>query len=161
MLPSGRQEKPRTIQNHRMVWRDIKAHPGPTPASISRESALEQAIPSPIQAGLEHFQGQGIHSFSRQPVLVSHHTHRKEFLCIISSFQFESITPCPSTISPRKKSLSSFLEMNIHRPNQKNSGNQRKESYKTQCHLAFQFTPNKRSPWNSKNSSGQALNKNL
>jgi len=51
--------------------------------------------------------------------------------------------------------------MNIQGPNQKNSGNQRKESNKIQCVSVFKFTPNKRSSWNFKNSSSQTLNKNL
>jgi len=38
---------------------------------------LDQVAQSPIQPGLEHCQGGGIHNFSGQPVPVSHHTHHK------------------------------------------------------------------------------------
>jgi len=41
---------------------------------------LGQVAQSPVQPGLGHFQGGGIHSFSGQPVPVPHHPHRKEFL---------------------------------------------------------------------------------
>jgi len=43
--------------------------------------SLDQVAKSPIQPGLECFQGGGsIHSLSGQPVPVSHHPHSKEFL---------------------------------------------------------------------------------
>ncbi|KAK4813670.1 hypothetical protein QYF61_017637, partial [Mycteria americana] len=75
---------------------------------------LDQVAQSPIQPGLKHFQGWGIHNFSGQPVPVPHHPHSEEFLPYILSksttlFQFKAITPCPITTSPCKKSLSSFL----------------------------------------------------
>jgi len=38
----------------------------------------DQVAQSPIQPGLEHFQGGGIHSFSGQPVPVPHHPHSEE-----------------------------------------------------------------------------------
>jgi len=41
---------------------------------------LDQVAQSPIQPGLEHLQGGGIHSFSGQPVPVPHHRHSEEFL---------------------------------------------------------------------------------
>jgi len=46
-----------------MVWvgRDLKDHLVPTPLP------LDQVAHSPIQPGLEHFQGGGSHSFSGQP----------------------------------------------------------------------------------------------
>ena len=74
---------------------------------------LDQVAQSPIQPGLEHFQGGGSHSFSGQPVPVPHHPHGEEFLPYIESksslFQFKAITPCSITTLPNKKSLSSFL----------------------------------------------------
>ena len=39
---------------------------------------LDQVAQSPVQPGLEHFQGGGSHNFSGQPL--SHHPHSKEFL---------------------------------------------------------------------------------
>jgi len=39
---------------------------------------LHQAAQSPIQPGLEHLQGRGIHSPSGQPVPAPHHSHSKE-----------------------------------------------------------------------------------
>ena len=41
---------------------------------------LDQVAYSPIQPGLECFQGGGIHKVTGQPVPVSHYTHSKEFL---------------------------------------------------------------------------------
>jgi len=40
--------------------------------------ALDQDAQGPIQPGLEHLQGWGIHSLSGQPVPASHHLHGKE-----------------------------------------------------------------------------------
>ncbi|KAK4822675.1 hypothetical protein QYF61_019042 [Mycteria americana] len=59
---------------------------------------LDQVAQSPIQPGLEHFQGWDIHSFSGQPVPSNS-----------TLFQFKAITPCPIATCPCKKSLSSFL----------------------------------------------------
>jgi len=74
---------------------------------------LDQVAQSPIQPHPECFQGGNIHNFSRQPVPVSYHLHHKEFLPYIQSkptvFQFKTITPCPVTRGPGKKSLSTFL----------------------------------------------------
>ena len=44
---------------------------------------LDQVAQSPMQHDLEHFQGGGIHSFSGQPVPVSHHPHSKKLLLYI------------------------------------------------------------------------------
>ena len=41
---------------------------------------LSQAAPSPIQPGLEHFQGWGNHSFSGHPVPGPPHSHKEKFL---------------------------------------------------------------------------------
>ena len=53
---------------------------------------LDQAAQGPIQPGLEHLQGWGIHNFSGQPVPALHHSHSKEL---------------PSDIQPK----SSFLQV--------------------------------------------------
>jgi len=60
---------------------------------------LDQVAQSPVQTGLEHCQGGGIHSLAGQPVPVPHHPHSEEFLPFIYSkatiFQSKAITPCP------------------------------------------------------------------
>ncbi|KAK4807117.1 hypothetical protein QYF61_018458 [Mycteria americana] len=65
---------------------------------------LDQVAQSPVQPGLEHFQGGGIHSFCGQPVPVPHHPHGKKFLPNIQSkctlFQFKTVAPCPVTTGP-------------------------------------------------------------
>jgi len=74
---------------------------------------LDQAAQSPLQPGLEHFQGGGSHSFSGQPVPVPHHPHSEEFPSYIYSkstvFQFKAMTPCPLPTCPCKMSLPSSL----------------------------------------------------
>jgi len=64
-----------------MTWvgRDLKDHPVPTPCHGQEYHPLDQVAEGPIQPGLEHFQGWGIHSFSGQPVLVPHHPLSEEF----------------------------------------------------------------------------------
>ena len=42
--------------------------------SSSFQPPLDHAAQSPIQPGLEHFQGWGIHNLTGQPVPVPHHT---------------------------------------------------------------------------------------
>ena len=44
---------------------------------------LDQVVQSPIQPGLEFFQGGSIHNLTGQPVPVSHQPHSKEFLPVI------------------------------------------------------------------------------
>jgi len=52
-----------------MVWagRDLKAHPFPIPCHGQGHLPPHHVAQSPIQPGLEHLQGWGIHSFSGQP----------------------------------------------------------------------------------------------
>jgi len=65
-----------------MFWigTDLKDYLVPTPCHGQGHLPLDQVSQSPMQPGLEHFQGGGIHSFSGQPVPVPHHPHRKEIL---------------------------------------------------------------------------------
>jgi len=65
-----------------MVWvgRDCKDHLFPNPCHRQGHHSLDQVAQSPIQAGFEHFQEEGIHNFSGQLVPVPHHSHSKEFL---------------------------------------------------------------------------------
>jgi len=65
-----------------MVWvgRDLKDHPVPNPRHGQGHLPLDQAAPSPIQPGLECFQGGGSHNFFGQPVPVPHHPQGEEFL---------------------------------------------------------------------------------
>ena len=68
--------------NHRTarVGRDLKDHESPTPLPHQGHqpphltSSFNQAAQGPIQSGLEHFQGRGIHNLSGQPVPVPHHS---------------------------------------------------------------------------------------
>jgi len=58
-----------------MAWvgKDIKDH------LVLPLVELVQTAQGPIQSGLEHLQGWGIHSFSGQAVPVTHHLLHKEF----------------------------------------------------------------------------------
>jgi len=71
---------------HRMVWvgRDLKDHLVYNPPCHGKgHHPLDQVAPSPIEPGLEQFQGGSLHSVSVQPVPVPHHHHSKEFLSFI------------------------------------------------------------------------------
>jgi len=69
-------------QNHIMVWvgKDHEDHVVQSPCYRQGQILPHQVAHSPIQPGLEHLQGGGIHNLTGQPVLVSHHPHSKEFL---------------------------------------------------------------------------------
>ena len=60
---------------------------------------LDQVAQGPIQPGLEHLQGWGIHNLSGQPVPAPHHYPCKELPPNIqpksSLFQLKTIPPCP------------------------------------------------------------------
>jgi len=66
-----------------MVWagRDLKDHLVPTPSPCHEQGhlSLDQVAQSPVQPGLEHFQGGGTHGFSGQPVPVPHHPQSEGF----------------------------------------------------------------------------------
>ena len=63
---------------------------------------LDQVAQGPIQPGLEHLQGQGIYSLSRQPIPAPHHSPGKELPPNIqpksSLFQLKTVPPCPAVI---------------------------------------------------------------
>ena len=71
--------------NHRIVewfglegtFKSLLVHP---PCSKQGHLPLDQVDQSPIQPGLECFQGWGIYPLSGQPVPVFHHPHRKKCL---------------------------------------------------------------------------------
>jgi len=64
-----------------MVGRDLTDHLIPNPCrGQGRPLPPDQVAQSPVQPGLEHLQGWGIHSFSGQPGPGPHHPHRKELL---------------------------------------------------------------------------------
>jgi len=79
---------------------------------------LDQAAQSPIQPGLEHFQGGGIHSFSGQPVPVPQNPHRKNFFLISSlnlvSFHLK-LLPLVQSLQALVKSFSIFLISPLYR----------------------------------------------
>jgi len=62
---------------------------------------LDQVAQSPVQPGLEHFQGGDSHSFSGQPVPVFHHPHGEEFFFLISNLNLPSFSlePFPLVLS--------------------------------------------------------------
>ena len=65
---------------------------------------LDQAAQGPIQPGLEHLQGWGIHSLSGQPVPAPHYSHSKEPPPDIqpksSLLQLRTISPPPAGSTP-------------------------------------------------------------
>ena len=65
-----------------MIWvgRDIVDHLAPTLHHGQGHLPLDQVAQSPVQPGLEHFQGGDILIFSGQHVPVPHHPLSKEFL---------------------------------------------------------------------------------
>ena len=65
-----------------------------------------QAAQGPIQPGLQHLWGWGIHSFSGQPVPVLHYIDNEEFPPNI--YPHSVWNPCPVTTCPCEISLSSF-----------------------------------------------------
>jgi len=75
----------KSLKNHRITerfrseetFKDDLVQP---PCHGQGHLSLDQIAQSPIQTGLEHFQGGDIHRFSGQPVPVPHHPHSKEFL---------------------------------------------------------------------------------
>ena len=92
----------------------FRGHPVQPPCNVQGHLQLDQIAQSPIQPGLECFQGWGICHVSGQPVPVSHHLHCKKNFFLISnvnlpSFLFKIINPCPVATAPAKKSVSSFL----------------------------------------------------
>ena len=68
---------------------------------------LDQVAQGPIQPGLEHLQGWGIHNLSGQPVPAPHHSPGKELPPAIqpksSLFQLKTFSPCPAVIYPFKE----------------------------------------------------------
>ena len=100
-----------------MAWvgRDIKDHEAPTPPRHRQghqpsHVMLGQAAQGPIQPGLEHLQGWGIHNLSEQPIPAPHHSHSKELPPDIqlqsSLLQLKTISPCPAVIFPFKRAES-------------------------------------------------------
>ena len=79
----------------------------------------DQVAQSPVQPGLEWFQGWGISHLHGQPGPVPHHPQRKPFLPSISSesplLQFKAIPPCPIATGPAKNSVPSFLTSSFYR----------------------------------------------
>lgn len=74
---------------------------------------LDQVAQGPIQPGLDHIQGWGIHNFTGQHILVPYCPLSEEFLPNTSSkytlFLFKTVIPCTITTLPDKKSLPDFL----------------------------------------------------
>ena len=95
-------------QNHRMAWvgRDLKDHQAPTPHHRQGRQPpyliLVQAAQGPIQPGLEHLQGWGIHNLSGQPVPAPHCSHSKE---LSPDIQPKCSLPQLKTIFPSSRYL--------------------------------------------------------
>ena len=68
-----------------MVWvgKDLEDHRVPTLCHRQGHLPLDQVAHSPIQPGLEYFQGGGTDNLAGQPVPVSHYPHSEEFLPFI------------------------------------------------------------------------------
>jgi len=81
---------------------------GPQPPHL----ILDPAAQGPIQPGLEHLQGQSIHSLTGQPVPAPHHSHSKELPPAThpksSLLQLKTICPCPAVIYPFKEQKDIF-----------------------------------------------------
>jgi len=89
------------------VGRHLKDHLVPTPPlPWAGTSSTRSGCLNPIQPSLEHFQGEGSHSFSGQPVPVPHHTHRDEFF-LVSNLNLPSFS-----LKPLDLVLSSALVTN-------------------------------------------------
>jgi len=78
------------VQNHTITeWfgleGTLKIISFQSPCHGQRHLPPDQVAQSPVQPGLECFQGRGIHSSSGQPVPVPHHPYSKEFLSYIQS----------------------------------------------------------------------------
>ena len=96
-----------------MAWvgRDLKDYESPTPCHRQGHQPphliLDQAAQGPIQPGLEHLQGWGIHNHSGWPVSVPYHPQSKELLPDIqpksSLSQLKTISLCPAVIYPFKE----------------------------------------------------------
>ncbi|XP_048803588.1 uncharacterized protein LOC125694433 [Lagopus muta] len=95
-------------QNHRItrVGRDPKDHvvPTPLPGRATKHPHSDQVAQDPVQPGLEHVQGRGIHNLPGQPVPGPNHSPSKELPPNIqpksSLLQLGSISPSPAVVSP-------------------------------------------------------------
>lgn len=96
--------------DRKMVWvgRDVKDHLLPISLPWAGTPGTRQVVQSPIQSGLEHFQGFSVYSFSGQTISVSYHLSISS-LCKSTLFQFKTITHCPTNKGPCKKPLSVSL----------------------------------------------------
>ena len=95
-----------------LVGGGLKNHLAPTLLCERGHLPLDQVAQSPIQPGLEHFQGAGIHNFSRQLVPVPHNTHGKEFLMSnlkLPSFSLKTLPLVLSLQALFKSPSSAFL----------------------------------------------------
>ena len=72
----------------------FRGHLAQLPCSKQGHLQLDQVAQSPIQPGLECFQGWGLHYLSGQPVTVFHHPYRKHFF-LISSLNVPSLSLKP------------------------------------------------------------------
>ena len=82
----------------------FRGHLAQPPCNKQGHLQLDQVVQSPIQPGLECFQGWGTYHLSGQPIPAFHHPHCKKFLANVQSkpilFCFKSIIPHPiATIS--------------------------------------------------------------
>jgi len=76
-------------QNHRTIEcfgleGTFRGHPAQPPFSEQGYLQLDQVAQSPVQPGLEGFQGWGLHYLSGQLVPVFHHPYHKNFFLVSS-----------------------------------------------------------------------------
>ena len=87
LCASPRVPNPGSQNQHRMlgVGRDPQRPSSPIPCSEQGQLQPDEVAHSPVQPGLERFQGWGIHHLSEQPGPVFYHPHCKIFLPYIQS----------------------------------------------------------------------------
>jgi len=91
----------------------IKGHVVQYPCSEQGQLQTNEISWSPVQPGLECFQGWGIYLLSGQPVSGFHHPHCKKSLPYVQSkstfFYLKTITPCHIAAGPAKEFVPIFI----------------------------------------------------
>jgi len=87
----------------------FKGHLVQPPSNEQGHLQLDQVAQSPVQPGLECFQGWGIYHFSGQPIPVFHHPHCKKFLSYVCIYLLLVQNCYPLSYCNKKKSVPSFL----------------------------------------------------
>jgi len=90
----------------------FSGHLAQPPCSEQGRLQLNQAAQSPVQPGLEGFQGWGIDLLPGQPVPVPPHPHCKKFLPYVqpksTHFSFKATPPCSVATGPAENIFLTF-----------------------------------------------------